>query len=98
MSMDTWPFEDSKDTLVFTTKEVIEDGAVITYVTHDLNDGAWQFHATNETNDIDDARMVALSSICRLEPTILELSDLPLGWQAWRAAEGSEWARTPLDN
>jgi hypothetical protein len=36
-------FEDSLNTAIFTTKFVSEDKNEITYVSHDLEDGAWQF-------------------------------------------------------
>jgi len=30
-----------------------------------------------------------------LDPTVGTLADLPLGWQAWRAAPGDPWQRGP---
>jgi hypothetical protein len=30
-----------------------------------------------------------------MDPSVLELADLPLGWQAWRSHLGAPWQRTP---
>lgn len=91
---DDWPFADAKNLAVFTTASVLEDGNAITYVTHDADDGAWQFHGANETGDLDDARLVALSAMYRLDPSIGSLADLPPGWHAWRATRDADWIRT----
>ena len=91
---DDWPFADPKNLAVFTTASVLEDGSVITYVTHDADDGAWQFHGANETDNLDDARLVALSAIYQLDRSIGSLADLPLGWHAWRATRDDDWIRT----
>ena len=93
MSDDVWPFADPGDTAVFTSKFVIEDEETITYVSHDADDGAWQFHSETGSADLDDARLVALKRICALDPTVLLLADLPLGWRAWRASKDAEWVR-----
>jgi hypothetical protein len=39
-----WPFDDPENTAVFTTQHVLEYGQPIVRVTHDVEDGAWQFH------------------------------------------------------
>jgi hypothetical protein len=40
-----WPFNDPPNVAVFTGKAIAEDGQCICYVSHDDEDGAWQFHA-----------------------------------------------------
>lgn len=90
----TWPFVDPPNLAVFTTADVLERGLPIVRVTHDEDDGCWQFHSENGApDDLQEARLVALRTIVRLDPTIPALADLPLGWCALRAAPGAPWRR-----
>ncbi|NMC59991.1 MAG: hypothetical protein GYA51_11530 [Candidatus Methanofastidiosa archaeon] len=62
----------------------------ILYVSHDKDDGAWQFqHGGNV--DIEDAMLVSLAKIVDLDNTINELFDLPLGWIAIRSNGTEPW-------
>ena len=89
--MDTWPFDDAPNTASITSQQVLA-GAPILCVTHDADDGSWQF-LCGTTNDRDDARVVSLRSMLRRDPTLGELADLPAGWHATREAVGSAWQR-----
>jgi hypothetical protein len=42
--MATWPFSDPPNAAVFTSKKILDDNDWIQTVTHDEDDGAWQFH------------------------------------------------------
>jgi len=37
--------------------------------------------------------IVSLEEIVDLDPSIKELSALPLGWEAWRANKGGQWEK-----
>ena len=89
--MSTWPFEDTPNTASITTRQVL-DGAPILLVTHDADDGSWQF-LCGTTNDTADGRVVGLGEMYRRDTTVGELADLPEGWRAWRAAPGHPWQR-----
>jgi hypothetical protein len=95
MKNNKWPFDDPPNVAVFTSKQIIEGKDWIRYVTHDSDDGAWQFHGTKQTNE-EDAKLVALSNITEKDPSIFELVDLPLGWHAWRDKKKSGWQRSPI--
>jgi len=41
--MEDWPFEDMPNTAALTTSDVLEANAPILHVTHDADDGSWQF-------------------------------------------------------
>ena len=92
--METWPFEDPPNVAVFVNRKIMEGEEWIAYVTHDADDGAWQFR-TREADPPDeaDAMLVALRSIVRLDESVTELADLPLGWHAWRASKSAPWQR-----
>lgn len=92
--MTDWPFEDPPNVAVFTTTAVVKGGSPILRVTHDDDDGAWQFH-TGETVTAGDAMIVALRQIVKLDPSIGSLADLPYGWIATRDNVASEWKRSP---
>ena len=77
---------------VFTTAQVIYERQPILWVTHDEDDGAWQFH-TGGPDTKADAMMVGLGNITSIDPSLFELADLPPGWEAWRTAVGEPWHR-----
>lgn len=92
-SLFDWKFADPPHTQVFLSKSVHEKREPITYVSHDEEDGAWQFLGDSMSNGggpviscfhhpIDD------------DPTLNELADLPTGWRAERAKPGEPWIRS----
>lgn len=85
-------FKDHLDTAVFTTKFVLTDKKVITYVTHEFEDGAWQFFSDDDFGDYEGVAMIAgLGEIIALDKTVLELADLPLGHKAKRQTIMDHW-------
>ena len=90
--MTPWPFEDAPNTASLTTVHVLDRRRPILLVTHDADDGGWQF-LCGTTNDSSDARVVGLNTVLELDPSLAELADLPLGWRAWRDAPGRPWRR-----
>lgn len=87
-----WKFPDRPHTKVFLSKAVREDKEWITYVTHDLSDGAWQI--LGETGvESGGPELACLHQIVEKDPTLTELADLPRGWSAERTAPGEPWER-----
>ena len=91
----TWPFKDPKDTLVFTVSQILEGLEPINRVTHDEDDGAWQFLPGHDRFSSDDGRMATLREIFELDQSIALLADLERGGQAWRKASYLPWQRIP---
>lgn len=85
-----WPFNDPPNVAVFTSRQIIEKTDWIQYVSHDENDGAWQFHSASGTIE-KDARIVSLKLITEIDPSVILLSTLPLGWFASRNAKNADW-------
>lgn len=81
---------------VITTAQVLA-GAPILVVAHDADDGGWQF-LCGTTGDPSDGRIVHLHEIERMDPTVGELADLPLGWMAFRTTVGGAWKRERVDS
>ena len=73
--VDAWPFEDSRNTASITTRQVL-DGAPVLLVTHDDDDGSWQF-LCGTTDDPADARVVGLGEMYKRDPSLGEVADLP---------------------
>jgi len=91
-SLHNWTFSDLPHTGAFTTKRVMSGEDPVTRVFHDLEDGAWQFHGPEESKR-EDLAYVCLHHIIDKDPTIKELSDLPVGWCAWRRDVTAPWVR-----
>ena len=52
-----FPFYDVPNTATIICCHIIDDGKPILYVSHDEDDGMWQF-LCGSTHDIDEARMI----------------------------------------
>ncbi len=87
--MSEWLFADPQNVAVLTTRQILE-GAAILYVSHDEDDGAWQFHSGEIINDAD-ARIVSLRKIVELDNSVARLADLPLGSIATRPNLDNDW-------
>lgn len=94
-SLFDWKFPDPPHTRVFLSQTVQDKKEKITYVSHDSDDGSWQFLGDSMSEEggpviscfhhpIDD------------DPTLKELHDLPLGWYAVRDKPGDPWERFEL--
>jgi hypothetical protein len=90
----SWPFEDPPHTASITSRQVLEGGAPILRVSHDADDGSWQF-LCGTTDDPADARVVGLGRMYARDLTLGDLADLPEGWEARRTAPGLPWQRRP---
>lgn len=88
-----WPFKDPQDVATFTTSSVISGKEPILYVTHDDDDGAWQFHSGEPLTDAQ-PKVASLSEIVKLDSSVKELADLPRGWEANRKSRGDKWVRS----
>ena len=91
-------FNASNNTAVFTTRFVLHDKKEITYVTHEKEDGAWQFFSNDNFDYFEDvAKIVALGEILKIDNTLLDLADLPEGFSAQRKFKGDKWIITEIE-
>lgn len=85
-------FKESYNTAVFTTKFITTDKKDITKVTHDKEDGAWQFFSDDHFDNFEDvAKIVGLGEIIKIDSSILELADMKEGYIAHRNSKGDKW-------
>ena len=91
-TMTNWAFKEPKNVAVFTTRSVVIERNPILRVFHDQADGAWQFHHDEDPRE-EDAMILALSEIVKIDESVNELSNLPLGWMACRNDNTEPWQR-----
>jgi hypothetical protein len=85
-------FKESGTTAIFTTKFVLDEGKDITTVYHYEEDGAWQFSSSDEFKNFEEvARIVSLDEIVKLDNSLLEIADLPVGYFAFRNHKTDPW-------
>ena len=88
--------EFGSDALAITTRQVMREGWPILLVTHDADDGGWQFvNGHGDTEDTGSAMVVAAANVAALDASLGELASLPLGWRAWRESVDQPWRREP---
>ncbi len=68
----------------------------MTYVSHDVEDGAWQFLGDSMARE-ELPLMSCFHHLIDNAPSLVELADLPLGWWAERAKPGEPWHRHQHD-
>jgi hypothetical protein len=84
------------DGLVLTSHKVMDEAWPILLVTHDAEDGAWQFvNGWGDTENPDDAMFIHVEHVIERDPSVMSLVDLPLGWRAWRQTIDDDWNREP---
>lgn len=90
--MNEWSFADPMNVATITIRQIIDDGQPILYVTHDEDDGMWPFLSGGPAAMVD-AMVLGLSEVHRIDPSVGELADLPIGWIAERSAVREPWHR-----
>jgi hypothetical protein len=92
-----WPFDDPPDVATISLRDIMESRQPILLVSHDAEDGMWQFLDGRADLNPDDAVVLSLADVLGLDRSIAQLADLPLGWRAWRANVNQPWQREPME-
>jgi hypothetical protein len=82
-----------EDEIVISTKQIINEDVPILNVTHEL-DGVWQFLNHYVAVSEEDAVIVGIHEIVKVDPTLVEIINLPRGSSAHRKNIGSQWIIT----
>ena len=98
-AVDPWPFDQPQNCGAVTMRQVIEKKEPILLVSHDADDHGWQFIGSSDAS-VADGKLVCLEEIVAMDPSVLEVADLPPGWQAVRSSPSEPWQRRvgPADN
>ena len=91
-SLFNWKFPDPPHTRVFLSKTIHEGTEEITYVSHDIEDGAWQFLGDSMA-DVGGPVISCFHHPIDKDPTLAELANLPPGWYAQRETPTAPWTR-----
>jgi hypothetical protein len=94
--MTEWRFSDPPNVAVIVDRMIVQGEDWIAHVSHDADDGAWQFHGNSLIATEADVILIGLRNATQLDPTIAELGDLPLGWRAWRETRTAKWQRVKM--
>lgn len=86
-----WKFPDKPNTACFTTASVL-NGSPICRGYHDF-DGDWQVHGGMNEPAIN-SQIVCLEDMVLLDPSLMAVHDLPIGWKAVRGAPSQPWTYT----
>ncbi|MEH7454780.1 hypothetical protein [Gottfriedia acidiceleris] len=81
------------NTMVITLKEIIDGEKPILFVSHDEEDGMWQFLDGSMELDTDNARIITIEEILKIDNSLCLLMDLPQGWIAERNNNEVGWNR-----
>ena len=85
-----FPFNDAPNTATIICNHILEQDADILYVSHDEDDGMWQF-LCGGSHDITDAKLVSLEEVFALDNSIAQLANMPCGYIATREDTAAEW-------
>jgi hypothetical protein len=59
-------------------------------------DGDWQLLCGGPHDDGEEPKVVGLNHLIDLDPTLMEVADLPVDWEAERGSRGEGWRRRSL--
>ena len=90
-------FSENDQIMVITTKSILYGYKPVLYVSHDDDDGIWQFLDGEDVCE-ENAYIVSLSEILKIDDSLNSLYDLPRGYIAYRQAKGDKWKRENLDS
>ena len=88
--MEQKKFTDGLNTAVFTTKFILDKQTAILNVYHYDEDGAWEFSGKEDCEE-SDFKIVSLDEIIKIDDSVLEVSDLPFGYYAYRENHEDDW-------
>lgn len=86
-----WSFPDAPSPAAFTTKRIAFEGHPVLYVVHS-SDGDWQF-LDGQAVTPDDVAVIHMAHVVGAHAGIVEIADLPAGWEAFRETETGPWTR-----
>lgn len=87
-----YKFNEDKSTMIITTKSIIQKTKDILIVSHDEDDGMWEFLDGMDVKE-ENGAIVSIWEIVGIDNSVNELFDLPEGWIAYRENKNARWIR-----
>lgn len=91
-SQHPWPFDQAPNVAAISDAAVVVDKAPILLVVHYSEDHSWAF-LSGATFDVANGKVIGMGTALRLDPSLVEVADLPPGWTATRDRVGDPWQR-----
>ena len=90
LKKEPFPFREQPNVATITCKHIMKDNKPILFVSHDMDDGCWEF-LCGEEHGMDDACVVALEEVYEVDKSIKDIAWLRYGEKAVRKDKDSEW-------
>ena len=84
-------FNETKNTACFVCNHVLEKKRPILFVSHDKEDGSWQFLCGENDHTDENIRIISLEEATILDSTLNDLYEMPEGIGAEREKVGMKW-------
>lgn len=85
-----YKFYDPENTACFVCIHVFDKRSPILHVSHD-EDGYWQFLCGQNGHSDSEAKIISLKEATKIDDSINELYELPLGFSAYRNSINEKW-------
>ena len=86
-----YKFNEPENTACITCDHVVVHKKPILYVAHDEDDGCWQFLCGQENHTEANAKIIPLKNATKIDDSLNQLSELPLGCGAERESINDNW-------
>jgi hypothetical protein len=85
-------WSDTLDRVAITTTSVASKAKPVLLVIHEDGHGGWQFMDGGDVTGMK-PHVIAKDELLKLDPTLKEVTDLPVDWEARRSTASSPWMR-----
>ena len=86
----TFAFKDAPETACIVCQHVLDGKNPITFISHDKEDGMWQF-LCSEDHILEDVRLISLAEAFQIDETIGQAADLPRDFVMERTEPKGRW-------
>ena len=83
-------FKNAPNTAWIVCQHVMDGKNPITFISHDKEDGMWQF-LCSEDHILEDVRLISLAEAFQIDESINQVADLPRGFVMERTEAKGRW-------